>query len=320
MEGEKEPSYLFLYSQSFLGIDPPWQFLVFCILPAILYLLCVYKVWPAVRPRSKEGIFLASRVRYYHNFFLCVYSGACCGFTTIYLWLHGEWGFVRLDGASMRPMLCTPASRGMTILNYTFIASKLYEMLDTMFIVFLKNDEARAVLRVADGVRNRTDGPPGVETRRDGGGGGSSGGPTKRATGTDGWAQTFLHQYHHCTTFWLFLIVANTPGSTKMGPLLNGFVHTLMYSLYTNPKAWPRAAVPFITMGQIAQLAFVTYVWWVVPNYCPAYSSYPELHFLEYLTPYFMVPVYLLFFIYFFFNRFIRPLAGPKSSTKQKTS
>jgi hypothetical protein len=40
----------------------------------------------------------------------------------------------------------------------------------------------------------------------------------------------FLHLYHHATTFWLFCFVMNMPGPEKFGLLLNGGVHTLMYS------------------------------------------------------------------------------------------
>jgi hypothetical protein len=38
----------------------------------------------------------------------------------------------------------------------------------------------------------------------------------------------FLHLYHHATTFALFLIVMNFPGTEKFGMILNGFVHTIM--------------------------------------------------------------------------------------------
>jgi hypothetical protein len=115
----------------------------------------------------------------------------------------------------------------------------------------------------------------------------------------------FLHVYHHATTFWLFLLVANFPGCIKMGLLLNGFVHTLMYAHYAWP--FPKAIVPFITMAQIVQLFFVTYMWTVTPTICGgdyavfAFRSQP----LEFLTPYIFVPVYIIFFLRFFFKRFV---------------
>lgn len=128
----------------------------------------------------------------------------------------------------------------------------------------------------------------------------------------------FLHKYHHATTFWLFCFVMNMPGPEKFGLLMNGGVHTLMYSHYW--RSWPKALVQLITVLQIAQLAFVTYAWTVSPGECPdsAFASFdilallPSLDFvLAFLTPYAMVPVFLWLFIVFFVRRFI--LKKPKS-------
>jgi len=120
----------------------------------------------------------------------------------------------------------------------------------------------------------------------------------------------FLHKYHHATTFWLFCFVMNLPGPEKFGLLMNGGVHTMMYSHYWRP--WPKALVPAITVLQIAQLAVVTYAWTVSPTECPAerWSKAPEEHLLAYLTPYAMVPVFLWLFVVFFVKRFI--LKKPK--------
>ena len=57
---------------------------------------------------------------------------------------------------------------------------------------------------------------------------------------------------HHATTFWLFCFVMNLPGPEKFGLLMNGGVHTLMYSHYW--RQWPKAFVPLITGLQIMQL------------------------------------------------------------------
>jgi hypothetical protein len=126
----------------------------------------------------------------------------------------------------------------------------------------------------------------------------------------------FLHKYHHATTFWLFCIVPNLPGPEKLGLLLNGFVHTLMYSHYF--KAWPKHLVPAITILQIAQLSVVTYAWTVSPAQCPdaTFAAAPSEHFLEYMTPYAMVPVFLWLFILFFVRRFV--LKKPKGGEKKK--
>mmetsp|Transcript_8347 Transcript_8347/g.13066 ORF Transcript_8347/g.13066 Transcript_8347/m.13066 type:complete len:287 (+) Transcript_8347:253-1113(+) len=121
----------------------------------------------------------------------------------------------------------------------------------------------------------------------------------------------FLHLYHHATTFWLFCFVMNLPGAEKFGMMLNGGVHMLMYSHYW--RSWPKALVPAITVLQIAQLAFVTYAYTVNPSECPAapFTTGPQKHFLEFVTAYGMVPVFLAFFINFFVKRFI---LGSKSS------
>ena len=115
----------------------------------------------------------------------------------------------------------------------------------------------------------------------------------------------FLHLYHHATTFWLFCFVVNQPGPEKFGLLLNGGVHMLMYSHYW--RSWPKPLVPFITIAQIAQLAFVTYSWSVTSAVCPQarFARAASEHPLEFATVYAMVPVYLWFFLVFFAKRFL---------------
>mmetsp|Transcript_47318 Transcript_47318/g.60784 ORF Transcript_47318/g.60784 Transcript_47318/m.60784 type:complete len:279 (+) Transcript_47318:63-899(+) len=115
----------------------------------------------------------------------------------------------------------------------------------------------------------------------------------------------FLHKYHHATTFWLFCFVMNLPGPEKFGLLMNGGVHTLMYSHYW--RSWPKPLVPLITFLQILQLSVVTYAWTVSPSECPnsRFASAPTDYLLEYLTPYAMVPVFLYLFVVFFAKRFI---------------
>jgi len=124
----------------------------------------------------------------------------------------------------------------------------------------------------------------------------------------------FLHTYHHATTFWLFCLVMNLPGPEKFGLLMNGGVHTMMYSHYW--RSWPKTIVPVITVLQIAQLATVTYAWYASPGECPSapFASLPREEFLTYLTPYCMVPVFLYFFVVFFVKRFI--LKKPKALKK----
>ena len=128
-------------------------------------------------------------------------------------------------------------------------------------------------------------------------------------------ANSFLHVYHHATTFWLFLLVSDLPGPLRMGLLLNGFVHTLMYAHYAWP--FPKKIVPLITIAQMAQLATVTYLWTITPQQCERFASFPSTYFWEFLTPYAMVPVYLIFFIHFFVNRFLFSSGGSRRRSEK---
>ena len=124
----------------------------------------------------------------------------------------------------------------------------------------------------------------------------------------------FLHVYHHATTFWLFLHVSCFASTIKMGLLLNGGVHTLMYAHYAWP--FPKKLVPFITLSQIAQLLFVTYVWSITPGTCGGrLGEFPSEHPFDFVTPYCFVPVYIIFFVKFFVERF---LLGKKKGTKKE--
>lgn len=125
----------------------------------------------------------------------------------------------------------------------------------------------------------------------------------------------FLHCYHHATTFLLFLLVINFPGTEKAGMLLNGFVHTLMYYHYA--FRLPKFARPIITALQIVQLISVTYLWYATPDTCPAHASFIEDHTLEFYVPYALVPVYALFFIRFFIESYI---IKPKQEKKRRGS
>uniref|UniRef100_A0A0A9X3E3 Elongation of very long chain fatty acids protein n=1 Tax=Lygus hesperus TaxID=30085 RepID=A0A0A9X3E3_LYGHE len=113
----------------------------------------------------------------------------------------------------------------------------------------------------------------------------------------------FLHIYHHTTTTLLFLVVMNAPGTERLGMLMNGFVHTLMYFHYA--FRLPKPLRPLITIFQIIQLVLATYYWYVIGEVCPACIQHKMDHPIEYLIPYACVPVYCIFFIRFFFSEYI---------------
>ena len=115
----------------------------------------------------------------------------------------------------------------------------------------------------------------------------------------------FIHLYHHATTFWLFVLIANFPGSQKMGLLLNGGVHTMMYHHYW--RQWPSFLVPVITMSQIVQLATAMWSWRATPHHCPGQlANFSQYHFLEYATPFLMVPVFFHQFNKYFAKRWFK--------------
>lgn len=128
----------------------------------------------------------------------------------------------------------------------------------------------------------------------------------------------FLHIYHHATTFLLFLLVTNFPGTEKAGMLLNGFVHTLMYCHFA--YRLPKFFRPLITGLQILQLLTVTYMWWDISRTCSVYADYPSQQFWEYLTPYAFVPVYCLFFFKFFIEQYLLSSSKSTRSSSKKIS
>eukprot|EP00461_Guttulinopsis_vulgaris_P001755 UN01755 len=115
----------------------------------------------------------------------------------------------------------------------------------------------------------------------------------------------FLHFYHHMTTVWVFSLTSNFPGTDKLGIALNGFVHTLMYYHYA--FRLPKMFRPLITFAQIVQLAIGTLSWGYNYEACSEYAGMRENSPLSYWSLWAMVPVFLVFFIRFFFQTYILP-------------
>lgn len=252
----------------YLGLRINWGAPIPAILTfgsALLYILLVTVVFPAMKPSTAKEVASFSRT---HHGLLFVYSTVCFLATLGYLFYAGEL-------QSWQGMLCTPLPSWLRVLSITFTVSKIWEWFDTA--VHIWNGKA---LRDID----------------------------------------FLHLYHHATTFFLFLHVMNLPGTEKSGMLLNGFVHSLMY--YHFAYRLPKFMRPIITFAQIIQLATVTYMWSVIPDQCPAFASFPSEHRYEFLVPYLMVPVYLLFFIKFFFDQYVckKPVADKNKKAINTTA
>lgn len=249
------------------GYIPLVVYLTSC--TTLLYLALVH--WPKKRYRQEDGTLDADGkalavLRNRHNIGMFVYSGIACAITLVWMVSTGQ--------TSWEKMACQPVEGTyMRVLSVSFTVSKIYEWVDTMFLIKLGKRRFNPFS-----------------------------------------AKGFLHVYHHATTFTLFCLVLNFPGPEKMGMLLNGFVHFMMYNHYW--KSWTMVSPAIITVAQIAQLAFVIYVWIDIPRACERYRNATD-------DPWFWLPVfglagvYLFFFIVFFFQRFILgPLFGKKKKKK----
>lgn len=331
-------NYIFLYDKpfktgiSFIGeIDPPMHLFFLVICPMVLYILCLYVIFPALKPKSKSAILFCDKWRYYHNVFMSLYSLGTFLLTVRELVIadDNEIGFVySLSPKAWAPMMCNKPSELMYWINGVFIVSKIVEWIDSAFIIWLKNDDARAILKAAKEEQQKTSGSGKksdaaaaaaaadnklterkssvVESKKS-----SSGGDKNSAE------LSFLHGYHHMTTLFAFILVLNNPGGVKLGPLLNGFVHFLMYWHYARPL--PRVVVPFITISQILQFFLVMYLWWVASSECADFAQLVKNHPWEYRTPFLFTPVYLVFFVKYFVKRWILPLifGSKKSNAKE---
>ena len=143
------------------------------------FYLLVPIVFPAMKPQSEAAVVRCKMMRAHHNIALFVYSGLCFSATAFYLFQTGEL-FDR------HAFLCTPVEgTWLRLVSITFTLSKIWEWLDTAFLVWLGSQ------------------PP-----------------------------SFLHKYHHATTFWLFCFSTNMPASEKLGMLINGGVHAMMVGFH----------------------------------------------------------------------------------------
>jgi len=135
-------------------------------------------------------------------------------------------------------------------------------------------------------------------------------GQSARAIGT-------LHLFHHATTLPLFLITTSLPVTEKLGLLLNGGVHALMYAHFA--FRLPRALRPLITALQIAQLATVTHAWFFAAARCEGAAPYAAQNAATFFLPALLVPSYLLLFVQFFCASYVGAAAkGAKVSAKER--
>lgn len=247
------------------------------------YLLCIYIVFPMLKPRSIKTI---QTIGFYHHTALCIYSFFIFSSVLYYMYSNGDF-------SNYEQFLCTPISGWLRILSISFAISKIWEWLDTAIFLWR--------------------------------------GKTLQDIG-------FLHIYHHTTTTLLFLVVMNSPGTERLGMLMNGFVHTLMYFHYAFryvkyllfifilvylfykyiSHSLPKPLRPLITVFQIIQLIIATYYWFVIGEVCPSCVEHKLQHPIEYIIPYACVPVYCLFFIRFFFQEYIFKKASPKVLEQKK--
>lgn len=116
------------------------------------------------------------------------------------------------------------------------------------------------------------------------------------------------------TTVCLFIFTQNFPGTEKIGLLLNGFVHSLMYWHYA--MRLPKWARPLITFLQIVQLGLGTFSHHINITTCGGdhFVGYIEREPIAYSLPYLFVPVYLGAFLIFFWKTYVSTPANPSTA------
>lgn len=322
--GDKDPEYFFLYNKAFLGFEPPMHVLVFCIGPALLYLCCVFYIFPLFTPKSRSAVILFSKLRYWHNVFMFLFSLVCFIVSSYEGYIAHQFKFVTLNLQDMMPMLCNENSDNLKWWYQIFLISKIYEWVDTAFLVWLKNDNARTILKEESDKKKKiaaaAAGKPiadvapvaRVTTTTTTTTGAAAG--AKKKGGEDA-ELNFLHLYHHATTFWLYLMMENLPGMQWAGINFNALIHTAMYLHYAKPLPFPF----LITISQIIQLGFGTWIWYLGFQHCTAHKNFMDNHWYDYLAPWFAAPVYLLFFIKFFVQRFVLKPLGIGAPKKEKS-
>jgi hypothetical protein len=307
--------YDFVFSERYLGFEPPLPVLLFCVAPPLVYLFLLFVIFPAMTPRTREAVLECDRWRYRHNVALMLFSLVSFALSVYEVVSSGDWRFLlsplRLE--SWKGLACRPASPMMVAVNALFIASKAWEWLDSGFLVWLKNVHARGIIndernrrKLLSGAAGAVGSPTSTAAAGSSPAVASPSSPSKDLTGSGAAGDhgvTFLHAYHHCTTILAFLVVTSLPGAVKVGPLVNGFVHTLMYAHYAHP--FPKPFVPLITAMQITQFVYVITLWLLAPHVCPSFAAFRARFPLEYVAPFLFTPVYLVFFLRYFVNRFV---------------
>jgi len=118
----------------------------------------------------------------------------------------------------------------------------------------------------------------------------------------------FLHFWHHMTTFAVGTIIFNFPSG--IFAYINCFIHTLMYLHYAHPSKFVR---PIMTSLQIIQFLIMigthTYTWWTACH--PA----PQLYFYEFLFALFVCTSYLVLFLNFYVQQYVKP---PRTTSAPK--
>eukprot|EP00759_Apiculatamorpha_spiralis_P051351 PhF_6_TR5195/c0_g1_i1/m.7476 len=292
--------YVFDKPFTFFNIELPATVHIplLCFFPPLLYVILLKGIFPLFTPTTPNGVFRMCKIRKWHNIAMTLFSLAIFVGTvleslpellTVFTSSDALWTFDRY-----RLFLCSESTPTMIGLNWIFIISKVFpECLDTAFIVWLKNEYAHSILDKKDPKKEKQ---------------GSK--HQHHETGV-----SFVHGFHHATTMYAFLIVTNASFGPKLGCLLNGGVHTLMYAHYSGIPIIPKKFIWILTVGQMAQFLVVISAWITASNQqygCTKFSRWAHHHQLEWYSAFLFVPVYLVFFLRFFVKRFVLPLLKKK--------
>jgi hypothetical protein len=115
----------------------------------------------------------------------------------------------------------------------------------------------------------------------------------------------FLHFWHHMTTFTMSAVVVNFPVGGFSH--INCWIHTLMYFHFAHPTSFFR---PIMTSLQIIQFLIVI----PIHTYTLLSGCHPsaQVYFWEWLYDEFVVVSYLILFINFYLQQYVKPKSHKK--------
>lgn len=213
----------------------PFAAATFVIVGPIMYGIVILST---IKLRHLVPSCLVPRWRFIHNGFMSIFSGSIVVACVIEIYR---------STTSNGPWLCsTVETRRFDIIQTSWLVSKAYEWVDTIFLLL---QHKQPIL---------------------------------------------LHLWHHASTLVFFGLLSPYSHLSKMGILVNGSIHAVMYAHYAKP--FPRWARRWVTRIQILQFS-VAMIWALVAQ--KKCFMERNLVFSE-LLGHFIVGSYLVLFVHFY--------------------